>query len=158
MKDIIKRKERWLINNVCIIGNITKDLELKETESGIKYTRFSIAVNRKLKDGEYGTDFFNIVAWRNNAEFISKYFEKGKKIGIVGKLQTNIYTDKDGNERTGVDIVVNEAYFVEKKAQERNSTPEVKTTENEAKNSATDEDVYAEFGEQIEITDDMIAF
>ena len=146
------------MNNVCIIGNITKDLELKETESGIKYTRFSIAVNRKLKDGEYGTDFFNIVAWRNNAEFISKYFEKGKKIGIVGKLQTNIYTDKDGNERTGVDIVVNEAYFVEKKVQEGNSTQEVKTNDSEAENSVSDEDVYAEFGQQLEIDDEDISF
>ena len=146
------------MNNVCIIGNITKDLELKETESGTKYTRFSIAVNRKLKDGEYGTDFFNIVAWRGTAEFITNYFGKGKKIGIVGKLQTNIYTDKDGNERTGVDIVVNEAYFVEKKVQEGNSTPEAQTTDSEAKNSATDEDIYADFGQQLEISDGDICF
>ena len=146
------------MNLVEIIGTITKDIELKETSTGVKYVRFSIVVNRKLKDGEYGTDFFNIVAWRGTAEFISKYFGKGKRIGIVGRLQTNKYTDKDGNERIGTEIVINEAYLIEKRPQEGNSTPEDKTAEIEVKNSASDEDIYAEFGDITEITDDMIAF
>ena len=148
------------MNNITILGRITKELELKETESGTKYTRFSIAVNRRFKneDGEYETDFFNVVAWRGTAEFITNYFGKGKRIGIVGRLQTGKYTDKDGNERTSTEIVVNEAYLIENKSQEDNSTPEAQTTDSEAKNSATDEDIYADFGQQLEISDEDIAF
>lgn len=148
------------MNLTEIIGTITRDIELKETESGVKYTRFSIAVNRRFKNenGEYDTDFFNVVAWRGTAEFISNYFGKGKRIGIVGRLQTNKYTDKDGNERIGTEIVVNEAYLIEKRPQEGNSTSEDKTSENKAENSVSDEDVYAEFGQQLEIDSEDIAF
>ena len=148
------------MNLTEIIGTITRDIELKETESGVKYTRFSIAVNRRFKNenGEYDTDFFNVVAWRGTAEFITNYFGKGKRIGIVGRLQTGKYTDKDGNERTSTEIVVNEAYLIENKSQEDNSTPEAQTTDSEAKNSATDEDIYADFGQQLEISDEDIAF
>lgn len=148
------------MNNICIIGNITKDIELKETESGVKYTRFSIAVNRKFKNenGDYDTDFFNIVAWRGTAEFISNYFGKGKRIAISGRLQTNKYTDKDGNERIGTEIVANDAQIIEKKPSEDNSTPEAQTNENKAENSVSGEDVYAKFGQQLEIDDEDISF
>ena len=151
------------MNAVEIIGRITKDLELKETESGVKYTRFSIAVNRRFKneDGEYETDFFNVVAWRGTAEFITNYFGKGKRIGIVGRLQTNKYTDKDGNERINTEIVVNEAYLIENKSDNTNTTEEVETTDNEAENTTRDEineQAFADFGDSIEISDDEIAF
>ena len=148
------------MNNITILGTITKDIELKETESGVKYTRFSIAVNRKFKNenGDYDTDFFNIVAWRGTAEFISNYFGKGKRIAISGRLQTNKYTDKDGNERIGTEIVANDVQITEKKSSEGNSTPEAQTTENKVENSVSDEDVYAEFGQQLEIDDEDISF
>lgn len=148
------------MNQTILLGTITKDIELKETESGVKYTRFSIAVNRKFKNenGEYDTDFFNIVAWRGTAEFISNYFGKGKRIAISGRLQTNKYTDKDGNERIGTEIVANDVQIIEKKSSEGNSTPEAQTNENKVENSVSDEDVYAEFGQQLEIDDEDIAF
>ena len=148
------------MNNITILGTITKDIELKETESGVKYTRFSIAVNRKFKNenGDYDTDFFNIVAWRGTAEFINNYFDKGKRIAISGRLQTNKYTDKDGNERIGTEIVANDVQIIEKKSSEGNSTPKAQTTENKAENSVSDEDVYAEFGQQLEIDDEDISF
>ena len=140
------------MNNIQIIGTITKDIELKETSSQVKYTRFSIAVNRKFanQNGEYETDFFNVVAWRKTAEFISNYFGKGKRIAISGNLQTGKYTDKDGNERTSTEIVANEVFFIDKK-EENKDTPANAEPEKT-------EDVYADFGDSIEINDDDIAF
>ena len=134
------------MNLVEIIGNITKDIELKETSTGVKYTRFSIAVNRPTKNenGEYDTDFFNVVAWRKTAEHISNYFGKGRKIAIVGRLQQNKYTDKDGVERTSVEIVANETYFIDKKKEENIE---------EQKEEPTTEQVFADFGDSIEIDD-----
>lgn len=139
------------MNQTFLLGNITKDIELKETQSGVKYTRFSIAVKRNFKNenGEYDTDFFNIVAWRKTAEFISEYFSKGKRIAISGRLQNNKYTDKDGVERISTEIVVNEFSIIEKRQKENDDTE---------KNNNSNEDIYAEFGEQIEISDDEISF
>lgn len=140
------------MNNIQIIGTITKDIELKETSSQVKYTRFSIAVNRKFanQNGEYETDFFNVVAWRKTAEFISNYFGKGKRIAISGNLQTSKYTDKDGNERTSTEIVANEVFFIDKKESEK--------TNEEPKVEESNDDVFANFGDSIEINDDDIAF
>ena len=144
------------MNRINILGNITKDIELKETGSGIKYTRFNIAVNRNYKNeaGEYDTDFFNVVAWRKTAEIISEYFKKGSRIAISGKLQTSKYTDKDGNERTSVEIVAEDIDFIDKKG-EISTNEEDKTTEKE---KSMDDEVFAEFGESIEISDDEINF
>ena len=135
------------MNSVEIIGNITKDIELKETSTGVKYTRFSIAVNRPTKNenGEYDTDFFNVVAWRKTAEFISNYFGKGKRIGITGRLQTGKYTDKDGVERTSTEIVANEVYLIEKKEQKQEE-------------KSQSEEIYAAFGDSVEIDDSDLAF
>lgn len=100
------------MNIVAIMGRMTTDPELKTTQSGISVMSFSVAVNRNYtKDGERQTDFINCVAWRNNAEFISKYFAKGQMIAIKGNLQQRNYTDKDGNKRTAYDVVVEQASF-----------------------------------------------
>ena len=101
-----------MLNVVVIMGRLTADPELRTTQSGISVTSFSVAVNRNYsKDGNNQTDFINCVAWRNNAEFISKYFTKGQMIAIKGSLQQNNYTDKDGNKRTTYDVVVDSADF-----------------------------------------------
>lgn len=138
------------MNSTNIIGTITKDIELKETQSGVKYVRFSIAVNRNYKneDGEYDTDFFNVVAWRKTAEFISEYFGKGKRIGISGRLQQTSYDDNEGNHRTSVEIVANEVQLIEKKVKEEPS--EVEETKEE---DPMDDKVFAEFGDSL-VTDD----
>jgi len=144
------------MNRINILGNITKDIELKETGSGIKYTRFNIAVNRNYKNenGEYDTDFFNVIAWRKTAELISEYFGKGSRIAISGKLQNNNYTDKDGNERTSVEIVAEDIDFIDKKKDtEANTEPTEKPKVEES-----NEDIYAEFGDSIEVSDSDIAF
>ncbi len=105
-----------MFNLVVLTGRLTADPELKTTQSGIPVTTFSIAVNRNYRAGEeQQTDFINIVAWRQRAEFITKYFKKGNLIGIEGSIQTRRYQDKNGNNRTAFEVVVNNAQFVESK-------------------------------------------
>lgn len=112
-----------MFNLVVLTGRLTADPELKTTPNGISVTSFSIAVNRNYKAGEeQQTDFINIVAWRQNAEFITKYFQKGSLIGIEGAIQTRNYQDKNGNNRTAFEVVVKNAQFVESKKNDGNTT------------------------------------
>ena len=103
-------------NKVILVGNIVEDLELKQTPSGIPVTSFRIAVGRRFKkEGEQDADFITIVAWRNNAEFVCKYFGKGKSILVCGQLQSRSWTDKDNNKRSTLEVVADEVTFVERK-------------------------------------------
>lgn len=105
-----------MFNLVVLTGRLTADPELKTTPNGISVTTFSIAVNRNYRSGgESQADFINIVAWRQTAEFVTKYFKKGNLIGIEGSIQTRRYQDKNGNNRTAFEVVVNNAQFVESK-------------------------------------------
>ncbi len=98
------------LNKVILIGNITKDPELKQTPSGVSVCSFDIAVNRKINKDE--VDFISIVAWRQQAEFITRYFKKGRPILVCGQIQTRSYTDKQNNKRTAVEVVADEVSFV----------------------------------------------
>lgn len=102
------------MNKVILIGNLTKDPEVRTTNNGTYVTTFSIAVNRKYKaqDGGQITDFFDIVAWRQLAELCGKYLEKGCKVGIVGELQTRSYEAKDGTKRYVTEIVAGAVEFL----------------------------------------------
>lgn len=105
-----------MFNLVVLTGRLTSDPELKVTPNGVPVTSFSIAVNRNYRAGEeQQTDFINIVAWRQRAEFITSYFKKGSMIGIEGSIQTRRYQDSNGNNRTAFEVVVNNAQFVEGK-------------------------------------------
>lgn len=105
-----------MFNLVVLTGRLTADPELKTTANGISVTTFSIAVDRRYRSGEERqTDFINIVAWRQSAEFITKYFKKGSMIGIEGSIQTRRYQDKNGNNRTAFEVVANNVQFVESK-------------------------------------------
>lgn len=95
-----------------LTGRLVADPELKHTSSGIALTRFSIAVDGTSKSVDKRADFFDIVAWRTNAEFICKYFNKGNQITIVGRPQTGSFTGKDGIKRKTFEILVNNVYFV----------------------------------------------
>ena len=107
------------VNVSILIGRLTGDPELKQTPSGVSVTSFSIAVNRPYsKDKEPQADFINIVAWRNTAEFIAKYFQKGSAIFIKGAIQTRSWTDGNGNKRYATEVVADEAQFVEGKKTE----------------------------------------
>ena len=105
-----------MFNLVVLTGRLTADPELKTTANGLSVTTFSIAVDRRYRSGEERqTDFINIVAWRQTAEFITKYFKKGNLIGIEGAIQTRRYQDKNGNNRTAFEVIANNVQFVESK-------------------------------------------
>ena len=104
-------------NTVTLGGRLTSDIELKTTQSGISVCSFSVAINRKANRQE--TDFINCTAWRGTAEFISKYFRKGSSICIVGSIQTRTWTDNNGNKRSTTEVIADEAYFVDSKADEQ---------------------------------------
>lgn len=111
-----------MFNLVVLTGRLTADPELKTTPNGVSVTSFSIAVERRYKQGEERqADFINIVAWRSSAEFICKYFKKGSMIGIEGAIQTRKYQDRDGNNRTAFEVVANNVQFVEFKKADNNS-------------------------------------
>ena len=101
-------------NKVILGGRLTADAELKQTQSGVSVTSFSIAVNRKGADNK--TDFIDVVAWRQTAEFICKYFKKGSSICIVGNLQKREWTDNKGNKRYATEVIADEACFVDSKS------------------------------------------
>lgn len=107
-------------NKVILVGNLTADPELKQTQSGISVTSFSIAVSRPFAarsagEGQPQADFINVVAWRNTAEFVTKYFTKGRSILICGRLQTRSWTDQNGQKRYATEVVADEAQFVDRK-------------------------------------------
>ena len=102
------------LNKAIIAGRLTADPELKTTPSGLSVTSFTVAVDRRFGK-EKQTDFINCVAWRSTAEFITKYFSKGNSICVCGSIQTRNYTDKNGNKRTAVEVVAEEATFCESK-------------------------------------------
>lgn len=102
------------MNHYDGIGRLVRDVKLESTQSGKSYLKNAIAIDRK---GE-GTDFIPIIAWEKTAEFIDKYFHKGSRIGISGRIQTSTFKDKDGKSRTSVDVVVEEVTFCESKTTE----------------------------------------
>ncbi len=100
-------------NKVILIGNMVADPELKQTQGGISVSSFNIAVNRRFsKDGEQACDFIGIVAWRQQAEFVARYFKKGNPILVCGQLQTRTWTDKQGEKRYATEVIADEVSFV----------------------------------------------
>lgn len=113
-----------MLNHVTEMGRIGTDIELRKTGSGVSVASFTIAVDRDFKSGgEKETDWFECVAWRNTADFISKYFAKGRMIIVSGRLQTRPWTDKDGNKRKAYEIVVDNAYFGDSKTEGQKFAP-----------------------------------
>ena len=154
------------MNKVVLIGRFTAKPELRYTPQNTAYTRFSIAVNRNFTgaDGKRETDFINVVAWRKQAETITKYFDKGNLIALEGRIQTGSYDDRDGNKRYSMDVALENFEFVESKAAREattnsrdisNSTPydyqEASRTE-----VNVEEDPFAEFGDSVSIDDNFL--
>lgn len=109
-----------MLNKVILIGNLTKDPELSEMSSGVKFCKFGIAVNRPFanSDGEREVDFFNITTWRGQAETCARYLIKGKKVCIVGSLQNREYTDKNNVKRTVTDVIASEIEFLSARSED----------------------------------------
>ena len=112
-----------MLNKVILMGRFTRDPELRSTPQGISTCAFSIAVDRNfVRQGEERkADFINCVAWRQTAEFISKYFRKGSMVALEGSLQTRSWDDQDGKKRYATDVVVNQVYFAESKRDSQSS-------------------------------------
>lgn len=119
------------LNKVILMGNLTADPELKQTQSGTSVCSFSIAVNRKFEKDK--ADFINCVAWKQNADFISRYFKKGQSIVIVGNLQVRTWTDKQGAKRYETEVIVDEVSFGGGKAE--NSPSNAPNTSTPAENA-----------------------
>ena len=103
------------MNKVYLIGNLTRDPEMRSTQSGVNVCNFSIAVNRRFRNpqtGQQETDFFNIVAWRQLADLCGRYLTKGRKVAVVGSIQTRTYEAQDGSKRSAFDIVADEVEFL----------------------------------------------
>ena len=108
-----------MLNVAIIMGRLTADPELRTTPSGVTVVRFRVAVDRRFqKQGaEKQTDFINVVAWRQNAEFVSRYFQRGSMIAVRGSIRMDNYEDKDGNKRTSFEVVADEVSFCGSKAE-----------------------------------------
>ena len=107
-----------MLNHIVLMGRLTRDPELRRTGSGIAVASFSLAVDRDFgskESGEKETDFIDIVAWRNTAEFVSKYFTKGRMAVVSGRLQIRNWNDKDGNKRRSAEVVADNVYFGDSK-------------------------------------------
>lgn len=102
------------MNKVFLIGNLTRDPELSETNSGVSVCRFGLAVNRRRSgtDGEPQVDFFNVTAWRSLAETVNRFVKKGNKVAVAGSIQIRNYEDNAGQKRTFVDIVADDVEFL----------------------------------------------
>ena len=107
-----------MLNKVFIMGRLTRDPELRRTQTGTAVASFTLAVDRDFKDkstGERTTDFIDVVAWRQTGEFVSRYFTKGRMAVVEGRLQMRDWTDKDGNKRTTAEVVAENVYFGDSK-------------------------------------------
>ena len=145
------------LNKVILIGNLTADPELKQTPSGISVVSFTIAINRRYQsknaaDGQQTADFISIVAWRQTAEFVSRYFKKGKPILVCGALQSRNYTDSQGNKRYVTEVVADEVGFVENKS---DSAPGSYTPDAYAAPSYSNTDAVAPKFEAVSDEDDL---
>lgn len=106
-----------MLNRIIIMGRLTRDPELRHTQSGTAVASFSLAVDRDFKsqNGEKETDFIDVVAWRNSAEFVSRYFAKGRMAVVEGRLQIRPWQDRDGNKRRSAEVVADNVYFGDSK-------------------------------------------
>lgn len=132
------------MNRVLLIGHLTAKPQLSYTSSNIAYCRFTIAVNRTIKDanGERQADFINCVIWRKPAENVANYLDKGSLVSVEGRIQTGSYTDKDGNKRSRFDVIADNVQFLDSKKTEQKQVEQV--------------DIYKEFGDNIEVDDNFL--
>lgn len=131
-----------MLNKIILMGRLTRDPELRHTGSGTPVASFSLAVDRDFKSqgGEKETDFIDIVAWRSTAEFVSKYFTKGRMAVVEGRLQIRDWTDKDGGKRRSAEVIAENVYFGDSKKDSSGTAP--------AYAAPTSNQYFAEIGEE----------
>jgi single-strand DNA-binding protein len=138
-------------NTIILIGRITKDIEIKETNSGKKVCEFTLAVNRdrKNENGEYDTDFITIRAWNNTADLLDKYTTKGDMLGVKGQLRVDSFVGKDGNNKYKTYVLCDSIQFLQPKEHKNTNKEESKTPNTDA---------FREFSEEIELSEDDLPF
>ena len=138
-----------MLNHITAAGRLTKDPELRRTQNGVSVASFTIACDRDIKDasGNKQTDFIACVAWRNTAEFVDKYFTRGRMVIVSGRFQMREWTDKNGNNRRNAEILAENVYFADSK----------RTVENTEKNETKEAAQTVDF-DQVEIDDDELPF
>lgn len=140
-----------MLNKIILMGRLTRDPELRRTQSGTAVTSFSLAVDRDFKSqgGEKETDFIDIVAWRQTAEFVSKYFTKGRMAVVEGRLQIRDWTDREGGKRRSAEVIADNVYFGDSKrdSAEGGSYSSAPGTASAAPRSAAPSDGHSDFAE-----------
>lgn len=138
-----------MLNHITAAGRLTKDPELRRTQNGVAVASFTIACDRDIKDasGNKQTDFIDCVAWRNAADFVDKYFARGRMVIVSGRLQMREWTDKNGNKRRNAEILAENVYFADSK----------RAVENVEKNETKEAAQTVDF-DQVEIDDDELPF
>ena len=138
------------MNRVCLVGRLTKDTELRSTPNGVSTTSNTIAVKRNVKNsnGEYTSDFINIIAWRGTAEFLCNYAKKGSLISVDGKIQTRKYENNEGKTIYVTEVLVENVGLLEPKKQETTETQEEPTQEYN--------DPFEEYGNEVSIDDGFL--
>lgn len=156
------------MNKVLLVGRLTAKPELRYTPANVAFLRFTVAVNRPFtnSEGKREADFINVVCWRNQAETISKYFDKGNLISIEGRIQTGSFDDKDGNKRFTTDVALDNFEFVEGKNKSQSNSnydyiPEPTPYDYQSNNNSQNtvdvaSDPFAEFGDSVTIDDNFL--
>lgn len=150
------------MNNVCLVGRLTRDPELRTTNTGISTSTFSLAVDgRPSANGEPHTDFINIVVWRNQAENVCKYCTKGSMIAVIGRITTRSYDAQDGTKRYVTEVVADNVRFLSSKGNSADNSVNYNMN-NAGESSSTpanlEEDPFKDFGSEVVLSDDDLPF
>lgn len=147
------------MNKVILMGRLTRDPELRQTSGGIQVCSFSIAVNRRFaKDGQQNADFINCTAWRQQAEFICKYFRQGSMIAIVGTLQSRSWENQEGKRQYSTDVVVEEVHFTGSKRESGTDSSDYNMTQPMPSNDNALGDIDSMGFQTIEGSEDDLPF
>ena len=149
------------MNNVCLVGRLTANPELRYTQDDRAYVKTTIAVDRKIskedKDaGKQSADFINCIFWNKTAEILAEYMKKGSQIGITGKLRTGSYEAQDGTKRYTTDVRVSELTFLESNSNKRPEPEYDGYDVNDTSSNKIERDPFADFGEQVSIDDNFL--
>ncbi len=150
------------MNNVCLVGRLTRDPELRTTGTGISTTTFSLAVDgRPSANGEPHTDFINIVVWRNQAENVCKYCSKGSMVAVIGRITSRSYDAQDGTKRYVTEVVADNVRFLSSKGASADNSVNYNMN-NAGESSSTpanlEEDPFKDFGSEVVLSDDDLPF
>lgn len=148
------------MNRVCLNGRLTKDIDLRYTQNNVAVASFTLAVQRKFKNsnGDYESDFINCITYKKMAELMNEYIKKGDLIGVEGRIQTRNYENKEGKRVYITEIIVDSVDFLSTRKPLYEKDPTAGEVKIEPVKQKLSDDVFSEFGNSIEITDEDIAF